>query len=92
MEHYEFVGEEGIVFAFGAASREQKWRTSLKKFILDPDENAPTQVAQYYNLVFAAYCKRVFKLDAESGRVIWRKRSELRFSLELALILDGVYA
>jgi outer membrane protein assembly factor BamB len=92
MEHYEFVGDEGIVVAVGAASGQQKWRTSLKKFILDPDENAPTQVAQYYNLVFAAYCKRVFKLDAESGRVIWRKRSDLRFSLELALILDGVYA
>ncbi len=91
MEHYLFIGDEGIIFAIGAASREQKWRTSLKKFILDPNENAPTQVVQYYNLVFASYCQRVFKLDADSGKVIWRKRSERRFSLELALMLDGAF-
>lgn len=90
MEHYLFVGDEGVIFAIGAASGHQKWRVSLKKFILNPDINAPTLVVQYYNLIFAGYCQRVFKLDAESGQVLWRKRSDRRFSLELALILDGI--
>jgi outer membrane protein assembly factor BamB len=90
MEHYLFIGNEGIVVALGAESKAQKWRTAIKKFIIDPPQNEPTIVLRFHNLVFVGYCQQIFKLSAETGKVIWRKRSNHLFSLELALILDGV--